>query len=128
MDWLTKLRLLTADGAAASDVEYEDYGLATTPDRELVALDPRRWEDGAQPPALACHGDCWAVLDAKLVARCRARSHRRLVLPLVRFILDPLTCSVPLFLKRQCDRTLGAEPQRAGFLRRVPRARLAPGG
>ena len=37
----------------------------------------------------------------------RARSHCRFVLPLVRFIPDSLTYSVPLFLKRQCDRTLG---------------------
>jgi hypothetical protein len=27
--------------------------------------------------------------------------------PLIRFIPDSLTYSVPLFLKRQCDRTLG---------------------
>jgi hypothetical protein len=33
------------------------------------------------------------------------RSHCRLVLPLIHFIPDSLTYSVPLFLKRQCDRT-----------------------
>jgi hypothetical protein len=37
----------------------------------------------------------------------RARSHCRVVLPLVHFIPDSLTYSVPLYLKRQCDRTLG---------------------
>ena len=37
-----------------------------------------------------------------------ARAHCRFVLPLIRFILDSLTYSVPLFLKGQCDRTLGA--------------------
>jgi hypothetical protein len=38
----------------------------------------------------------------------RAQSHCRFVLPLIRFIPDLLTYLVPLFLKRQCDRTLGA--------------------
>jgi hypothetical protein len=38
----------------------------------------------------------------------RARSHCRFVLPLMHFIPDSLTYSVTLFLKRQCDRTLGA--------------------
>jgi hypothetical protein len=37
----------------------------------------------------------------------RARSHCRFVLPLIHFIPDSLTYSVPLYLKRQCDRTLG---------------------
>jgi hypothetical protein len=37
----------------------------------------------------------------------RARSHCRSVLPLIRLIPDSLTYSVPLYLKRQCDRTLG---------------------
>jgi hypothetical protein len=32
----------------------------------------------------------------------------RFVLPLIRFLPSSLTYSVPLFLKRQCDRTLGA--------------------
>jgi hypothetical protein len=40
----------------------------------------------------------------------RARSHCRL-LPLNRFIPDLLTYLVTLFLKRQCDRTLGADPR-----------------
>ena len=37
----------------------------------------------------------------------RARSHCRFVPPLVHFTPDLLTYSVPLFLKRQCDRNLG---------------------
>jgi hypothetical protein len=36
----------------------------------------------------------------------RARSHCCFVLSLIHFIPDSLTESVPLFLKRQCDRTL----------------------
>jgi hypothetical protein len=39
--------------------------------------------------------------------RLRARLHLCFVLPLIHFISDLLTYSVPLFLKRQCDRTLG---------------------
>jgi hypothetical protein len=38
--------------------------------------------------------------------RVRARSHCRLAPPPIHFIPDSLTYSVPLFLKRQCDRTL----------------------
>jgi hypothetical protein len=38
----------------------------------------------------------------------RARSHRRFVIPLIQLMPESLTYSVPLFLKRQCDRTLGA--------------------
>jgi hypothetical protein len=38
----------------------------------------------------------------------RARSHCRFVPPLIHFTPDSLTYLVPLFLKRQCDRTLGA--------------------
>jgi fructose-1,6-bisphosphatase I len=39
--------------------------------------------------------------------KLRARSHCRFVLSPIHFIPDLLTYSVPLFLKRQCDRTLG---------------------
>jgi hypothetical protein len=39
----------------------------------------------------------------------RARSHCRFVLPLIHFTLDSLTYSVPLFLKRHYDRTLGGD-------------------
>jgi hypothetical protein len=51
----------------------------------------------------------------------RARSHRhkhcRFVRPLVHFIPYLRTYSVPLFLKRQCDRTLGVprRPQVQGL-------------
>jgi hypothetical protein len=45
---------------------------------------------------------CWGGL--------RARSHRRFVPPLIHAIPYSLTYSVPLFLKRQCDRTLGGLP------------------
>ena len=41
----------------------------------------------------------------------RARLHCRFVLPLIRFIPDSLTYPVPLFLKRQCDRTLAVHPE-----------------
>jgi hypothetical protein len=40
----------------------------------------------------------------------RGRSHCRFVPPLIRFIPDSLTYSVPLFLKRQCDRALAPSP------------------
>ena len=40
----------------------------------------------------------------------RARSHCCCAPPHIHFIPDLLTYSVPLFLKRQCDRTLGAHP------------------
>jgi hypothetical protein len=46
----------------------------------------------------------------------RARSHCRFVRPLIHFTPDSLTYSVPLFLKRQCDRTLGMH----GVVARVP--------
>ena len=42
------------------------------------------------------------------------RLQRRFVLPLIHFIPDSLTYSVPLFVKRRCDRTLGEEQN--GFL------------
>jgi hypothetical protein len=41
-------------------------------------------------------------------ARARARSHCRFVPPFIHFIPNSLSYSVPLYLKRQCDRTLGA--------------------
>jgi hypothetical protein len=40
----------------------------------------------------------------------RVRSHRRFVRTLVHIILDPLTYLVPLFLKRQCNRTRPPAP------------------
>ena len=44
----------------------------------------------------------------------RARSHSRFVLSFIHFIPGSLTYSVPLFLKRQCDRTPGGRRRWAG--------------
>jgi hypothetical protein len=44
----------------------------------------------------------------------RARSHYRFVLPLTHVIPDSLTYPVPLFLKRQCDQTLGQRQRWSG--------------
>ena len=44
----------------------------------------------------------------------RARSHCHFVLPLIHFIPRSLTCSAPLLLKRQCDRTLGKDGSQTG--------------
>jgi hypothetical protein len=41
----------------------------------------------------------------------RARSHYHFVPSFIRCTPDSLTYSVPLFLKRQCDRTLGEHVQ-----------------
>jgi galactosylceramidase len=57
-----------------------------------------------KPDSKGCTQYDWNTTDG---AR-RARSHCRFVLPLIHFIPDSLTYSVPLFLKRQCDRTLGS--------------------
>jgi hypothetical protein len=62
----------------------------------------------------------------------RDRSHCRFVPPLIHFTPDSLTNSVPLFLKRQCDRTLGAlEPWKSwswkpGQVRKVNFSLLFP--
>ena len=55
----------------------------------------------------------------------RARSHCRLVPPLIRSTPEPQTDSVRLLLMRPCDRTLGSARQLAG---RVPRAPRPPAG
>jgi hypothetical protein len=44
-----------------------------------------------------------------------ARSHWHFAAPRIRFIPDSLTYSVPLFLKRQCDRTPRAQVAFDGF-------------
>jgi hypothetical protein len=49
----------------------------------------------------------------------RARSHCRFVLPLIHVTPDSLTYPVPLFLKRRCDRTLGAPPPDEDQIRKV---------
>jgi hypothetical protein len=55
------------------------------------------------------HHDPHDVFALQLAGANRARSHCRFALPLIHFIPDSLTYSVPLFLERQCDRTLGAK-------------------
>ena len=66
--------------------------------RRYIALRIRReYDDASRIP----------VLEALEVCVCsRVRSHCRFVLPLIHFIPFSLRESVPLFLKRQCDRTL----------------------
>jgi hypothetical protein len=49
----------------------------------------------------------------------RARSHRRFARPPISVIPDSLRYSVPLFLKRQCDRTPGGNQEMLAELRRV---------
>jgi hypothetical protein len=51
-------------------------------------------------------GRCWGDDEG---GGDRARSHCHFARPLVHFTPDSLTYSVPLFLKRQCDRTLGGD-------------------
>jgi hypothetical protein len=51
--------------------------------------------------------------DLMMAVNIRARSHCRFVRPPIHFIPDSLTYSVPLFLRRQGDRTLGQLPSRA---------------
>jgi hypothetical protein len=46
--------------------------------------------------------------NARTAGATRARLHCRFAPLPIHFIEDLLTCSVPLFLKRQCGRTLGA--------------------
>jgi hypothetical protein len=58
----------------------------------------------------------------------RARLHYRFVPPLIHCTPDSLIYSVPLFLKRQCDRTLGGRPPalHRGARRTVRRPRVRP--
>jgi hypothetical protein len=69
---------------------------------------------GGDPRGRARRGDVAAAGGIRGRGRAgggrRARSHCRFVLPLINSIPDPRTYSVPLFLKRQCDQTLGGEP------------------
>jgi hypothetical protein len=81
--------------------QFEFFG----PSLQTFALECRL---GGSVPA----GDVVALVERAdfLIASLgllRARSHCRFVLPRIRFIQDLLTYSVPLFLKRQCDGTLG---------------------
>jgi hypothetical protein len=74
-----------ADGSEAAAIAEEDADLAAA-----IKLSLQEAQDGAAGGGAA-----------------RARSHCRFVLPLIYLIPDSLTYSVALFLKRQCDRTLG---------------------
>jgi hypothetical protein len=65
---------------------------------------------GRAPPAVLPSVAARAALEQARPGPPRARAHCRSVLPLVHFIPDSLTYSVLLFLKRQCDRTLGLPP------------------
>jgi hypothetical protein len=49
----------------------------------------------------------WTDGSGGICGDVRARSHCCLAPPLIHFIPESLTYSVPLFLKRQCDRTPG---------------------
>jgi hypothetical protein len=51
---------------------------------------------------------------------CRVRSHCHVVRLSILFTPDSLRDSMPLFLKRQCDRALAAPPERAGVARVDP--------
>jgi hypothetical protein len=64
----------------------------------MCAPDRRPRLQALRVPAQAIHGGA-----------ARAWSHCRFVLLRIHFIPELLTYSVPLFLKRQCDRTLGAD-------------------
>ena len=91
------------------------------PSLVVGAHGPRNKEDERRCEAAAAHdglpgrgrpvgggGDvCSAgpVRPRGLCGHRRARSHCRFVPPLIHFIPDSLIYSVPLFLKRQCDRT-----------------------
>jgi hypothetical protein len=76
---------------------------------ELAAMRDKeeRWE--LQERALKENTD--ELADQVRCTGPRARSHCRFLLTLIHSIPDPLTCSVPLFLKRQRERTLGDAPE-----------------
>jgi hypothetical protein len=63
------------------------------------------------PPVRASRGDAGRVgrrpAGAGGAGGARARSHCRSAQPFIHFTPDLRTCSVPLFLKWQCGRTLG---------------------
>jgi hypothetical protein len=90
---------------------------------DLLALLPflpfLRWPAPRAVPAVAAQ----RLRRRADLAAPRVRSHRRFVPTFVHFIPDFLRDSVPLFLKRQCDRTLAA-PRAAVAFRRGRRHRL----
>jgi hypothetical protein len=51
----------------------------------------------------------WFLLEHEMPWGGAHRSHWRLVLPLIHVVPGSLTYSVPLFLRRQCNRTLGVQ-------------------
>jgi hypothetical protein len=60
------------------------------------------------PRRRGLHED-WFLLEHEMPRGGAHRSHWRLVLPLICVVPGSLTYSVPLFLRRQCNRTLGAQ-------------------
>jgi hypothetical protein len=66
----------------------------------------RKVADGANAILLSDMAHISGLVAAGVVRR--VRSHCRFVLSVIHFILGLLIDSVPLFLKQQCDRTLGA--------------------
>jgi hypothetical protein len=95
---------LTAISASVAAVTATLLG-DPPPPLKVEQLDPKWARDVVDARAAA--GRYWPSLGALAGVECRARSHRRFALPLSHFIPESLTYSVPLFLKRQCDRTLG---------------------
>jgi hypothetical protein len=110
----------------------EDHGGPGVPPRQLAGLflqviTPARHLDCVDNVSSAC--SCWMQLPSRehypdyyvLIAQPLALTtvRGRFALPFVHFILDLeflIKESAPLFLKRQCDPTLGAEPGQAGCL------------
>jgi hypothetical protein len=88
---------LQDSGHAASEHEKSGLHQAAHPGQEWQA----KTENSAKAASL--YSRISRVYDGAL----RARPHPRFVPPPIQFILDSLIYSVPLFLKRQCDRTLG---------------------
>ena len=82
-----------------SDVQQLD---AVRPREFARALAGRQGHPGPQRLAATARSHC----SAPNRYTSRAPSHRRFVLPPIHFIRYSITYSVPLFLKRQCDRTL----------------------
>jgi hypothetical protein len=81
---------------------------------EMLPQRPRR--AGGRPGA--CGVSAPAVRGPALRGLQRARSRCRFALPLIHFIPYSRTGSAPLFLKRQCDRTLGLRPWQTRRTRR----------
>jgi hypothetical protein len=76
----------------------------------VAGADPSRADSRGVTPLMQAAGDGQLEVLRLLLGRgaARSRSHCRFVLQRIHFVPYSLTYSVPLFLKRQCDRTLGA--------------------